>query len=132
MADNVMWLDKKVSKHRLNLGEFSLEVYQRIRFMPGGMTHKGWHWDIGAYGSWGFTAYKLKGSAKDDIANTRKEVVRGFDALGDYTWNWGLTTRITADWIGVFARYRMNGIGKDVAADKVLLPRLEVGLQIAF
>ena len=132
MADDMAWLDNKVAKHRVNLGEIGLEIYQRVRLVPGGMLHKGWHWDLGVYGSWGFTAYKLKGVRNGDIANSRKQVVRGLDALSDYSWNWGVTTRITRDWFGIYARYRMNGIGKDVAADKVLLPRLEVGLQLSF
>ena len=95
------------------------------------MFHKGWHWDLGVYGSWGFSAYKLAGAHNGDIANSRKEVVRGLDFMEDYRWNWGVTTRITRDWLGLYVRYRMNGIGKDVAAGKVLMPRLEVGLQLA-
>lgn len=132
MAEDLAWLDNKVLKHRVNLGEIGIELYQRVRFVPGGMLHKGWHWDLGVYGSWGFTAYKLKGSHNGDIANTRKEVIRGLDAMSDYRWNWGLTTRISRDWLGVYARYRMNGFGGELANDKVLLPRLEVGLQLAF
>lgn len=130
--DNVRWLDKGVSKHRVNIGQLGLEIYQRVRFVPGGIFHKGWHWDLGIYGSWGFDAYKLKGSYKGDNAGSRKEVVRRTDALDAYRWNWGLATRVSRDWLGIYARYRMNGIGKDVADDKVLLPRLEVGLQLAF
>ena len=131
MADDIVWLDKKVSKHRMNVGEIGLEIYQRVRLVPGGMFHKGWHWDLGVYGSWGFSAYKLAGAHNGDIANSRKEVVRGLDFMEDYRWNWGVTTRITRDWLGLYVRYRMNGIGKDVAAGKVLMPRLEVGLQLA-
>lgn len=132
MDDNVRCLDKGVSKHRVNVGQLGLEIYQRVRFVPGGIFHKGWHWDLGVYGSWGFDVYKLKGSYTNAFAINRKEVVRWMDALDGYRWNWGLTTRISRDWLGIYARYRMNGIGKDVAADKVLLPRLEVGVQIAF
>lgn len=132
MDDDVRWLDKGVSKHRVNIGQLGLEIYQRVRFVPGGMMHKGWHWDLGVYGTWGFDVYKLKGSHEGDIAGSRKEVVRWMDAMDGYRWNWGLTTRISRDWLGVYARYRMNGIGKEVAANKVLLPRLEVGLQLAF
>ncbi len=132
MDDNVRWLDNGVSKHRVNIGQLGLELYQRVRFVPGGIFHKGWHWDLGVYGSWGFDVYKLNGSYKSGNAVNRKEVVRGTEAMGDYRWNWGLATRISRDWLGIYARYRMNGIGKDVAADKVLLPRLEVGLQLAF
>lgn len=132
MDDDIAWLDKRVAKHRVNLGEIGVEVYQRVRLRPLGMLHKGWHWDLGVYGSWGFTAYKLKGVRNGDIASSRKETVRGLTMLEEYRWNWGVTTRITRDWVGLYARFRMNGIGDKVAADKVLLPRLEVGLQLAF
>ncbi|MCR5039077.1 MAG: S8 family serine peptidase [Bacteroidales bacterium] len=131
MDDNIRWLDKEVSKHRVNIGQLGLELYQRVRLVPGGIFHKGWHWDLGVYGTLGFNVYKLKGSHKNDIAGTRKEVVRQLDALDGYTWNWGVTTRISRDWLGIYARYRLNGIGKEVPADKVLLPRFEVGLQLA-
>ena len=54
------------------------------------------------------------------------------DALSAYEWNFGVVTRLVNDWYGIYARYRLNGIGQDVAADKVLLPRLTVGLQLQF
>ena len=132
MDDDVRWLDNKVTKHRVNLGQIGLEIYQRVRLYPGGMFHKGWHWDLGVYGSWGFNVYKLNGIRNGDDANSRHQALRGISAMTDYELNWGLTTRISRDWLGIYARYRMNGIGEDVAADKVLLPRLEVGLQFAF
>ena len=54
------------------------------------------------------------------------------DALSAHTWNFGVTTRLCNDWYGFYARYRLNGIGQDPAAGKVLLPRLTVGLQLQF
>lgn len=132
MDDNIAWLDKSVTKHRVNLGEISIELFQRIRFVPGGTFHKGLHWDLGVYGSWGYTAYKLKGSRNGDIASSREELIWGFEQLDAYRWNYGITTRFTYDAVGIYARYRLNGIGQTVPADKVLLPRLEVGLQLLF
>ena len=130
MDDNVAWLDKNVAKHRVNFGEISFELFQRVRFVPGGMLHKGWHWDLGVYGSWGYTRYILKGSRNGDVAAARKEVVTNFEQLDTYRWNYGVTTRFTYDAIGIYARYRLNGIGQQVPAGKVLLPRLEVGVQL--
>jgi hypothetical protein len=59
--------------------------------------------------------------------------------IDNYRFNWGLTTRITYDWIGVYARYRMTHLTTSYKVDpfnptgfKMELPRLEVGLQICF
>lgn len=132
MDDNVRWLDKKVKKHKLNLGEVGIELFQRVRIIPLGLTHKGLHWDLGIYGNWAHNAYKLAGSHDGDIATTRKEVVRNLDLLDSYRWNWGVTTRLTYDVIGLYARLRLNDIGKEVPAGQFILPQLEVGLHLAF
>ena len=132
MDDDIAWFDKKIKQHSVNLGELSVELFQRIRFVPGGISHKGWHWDLGVYGSIGYDIYTLKGSRNGDIANSREIRLSFIDPLDDYRWNWGVTTRISRDWIGIYARYRLNNIGKDVDADKALLPRLVAGIQLSF
>ncbi len=126
------WLDKKVTKHKLNLGELGIEIYQRVRLRPGGIFHKGWHWDIGVYGNWSYNAYILKGEHNGDIAATRKQTLRSLDLLDDYRWNWGVTTRLTRDWLGIYARYRLNDLNKDVPVGQFILPQLEAGIQFAF
>lgn len=131
MDDDVRWLDKKVSKHLLDLGELGIELYQRVRLRPGGLFHKGWHWDLGIYGNWSFNIYRLEGKRNGDIATSRKQWLNNLDLLDDYRWNYGVTTRLTRDWLGIYARYRLNNLGKTVAADKVLMPRLEVGINLA-
>ncbi len=132
MDDDVRWLDKKVTKHKLNLGELGIEIYQRVRLRPGGIFHKGWHWDIGVYGNWSYNAYILKGEHNGDIAATRKQTLRSLDLLDDYRWNWGVTTRLTRDWLGIYARYRLNDLNKDVPVGQFILPQLEAGIQFAF
>lgn len=132
MDDDVRWLDKEVTKHKLNLGELGIEIYQRVRLRPGGMLHKGWHWDIGIYGNWSYNVYILKGERNGDIAASRKQTVRNLDLLDGYRWNWGVTTRITRDWLGLYARYRLNDFNKDVPVGSFILPQLEVGLQLSF
>lgn len=132
MDDDLRWLDKKVSRHRVDLGEVGVELFQRVRFVPLGLLHKGLHWDLGVYGNWGYSAYVLKGKHSGDIASSREQTVRNLEMLDGYRWNYGLTTRLTYDVIGIYARYRLNGIGKDLPTDKVLLPRLELGLQLSF
>ena len=132
MDDDVRSFDRKVTKHKLNIGEVGIEIYQRVRLRPGGIFHKGWHWDIGVYGNWSYNAYILKGERNGDIAATRKQTMRSLDLLDDYRWNWGVTTRLTRDWLGIYARYRLNDLNKDVPVGQFILPQLEAGIQIAF
>ncbi|MBP5189342.1 MAG: S8 family serine peptidase [Bacteroidales bacterium] len=132
MDDYVRWLDKEVTKHKLNLGELGIEIYQRVRLRPGGIFHKGWHWDIGVYGNWSYNAYTLKGERNGDIVASRKQTVRNLDLLDGYRWNWGVTTRLTRDWLGIYARYRLNDFNKDVPVGSFILPQLEAGLQLSF
>ena len=120
------------SKHRINLGEFGIELYQRVRFVPGGIFHKGWHWDLGVYGSWGYNVYKMKGALKGTLSDKITVKLHDVDALSAYRWNWGVTTRISRDWLGIYARYCLNGLVNDFAANEILLPRLEAGIQLAF
>ncbi len=124
----------EVTRRRLSLGEWNFELFQRIRFQPGGLNHKGFHWDLGVYGSLGYTTYRIKGTIEGDgtIAAAREEILEGPTALDAYNFNFGLATRLTYHYYGLYARYRLNGIGSEVKADEVLLPRLEVGLQLMF
>jgi len=126
--------DAEVTRRRLSLGEVSLELFQRIRFQPGGLNHKGFHWDLGVYGSYGYSFYRIKAKLDGDglVAGSSEEILGNPTALDGYRFNYGLTTRLTYNYFGLYARYRLNGLGGEVAADEVLLPRLEVGLQVMF
>ncbi len=124
---------KEVDTRSLVFSEVALELFQRVRLLPGGIMGNGLHWDLGVYGSFGTNSYTLsgtlpKGSPADEVSTTYS----GMDALSAHTWNFGVTTRLCNDWYGFYARYRLNGIGQDPAAGKVLLPRLTVGLQLQF
>ncbi|MBP5516668.1 MAG: S8 family serine peptidase [Bacteroidales bacterium] len=121
-----------VESHKLEVGELGLEIYQRVRLVPGGLFHKGWHWDLGVYGNWSFNSYTIKGIYNGTQAERAELVLSDMDALKNSRWNYGITTRITRDWFGIFARYRLNGLGKTVPANELCLPRLEAGLQMAF
>ena len=124
---------KKVYTRSLYHGEVGLELFQRVRLVPGGICGNGLHWDLGVYGSYGKADYTLSGKTTapapaGEVSTTYSDI----DALSAYEWNFGVVTRLVNDWYGIYARYRLNGIGQDVAADKVLLPRLTVGLQLQF
>ena len=114
--------------------EAHIILMEDLRFQPGGLNHKGFHWDLGVYGSLGYTTYRIKGTIEGDgtIAAAREEILEGPTALDAYNFNFGLATRLTYHYYGLYARYRLNGIGSEVKADEVLLPRLEVGLQLMF
>ena len=130
---NVYSLINKIKRHQIVTGDLEFELYQRVRLRPGGIFHKGWHWDLGVYGSFMcYNYYHLRGTYNSNTATKGDIILHGLDALTDSRWNYGVTTRISRDWLGIYARYRLNGIGKTVAAGQLLLPRLEVGLQLAF
>ena len=123
----------KVKYRRAELDEFHFELFQRIRLAALGLVGKGFHWDLGIYGSFGTTAYSIKGDTKNtDVAKHETMYLGDLKALSDYDFNYGVITRLTYDAIGLYARYRLNGIGQTVADDKALLPRLEVGIQLCF
>ena len=124
---------KKVDTRSLLFEEVGLELFQRVRLLPGGIMGNGLHWDLGVYGSHGINSYTLSGtmpsgSSADELSTTYS----GSDALSAHRWNFGVVTRLCNDWYGIYARYRLNGIGSDPDAGKVLLPRLTVGLYIQY
>ena len=124
---------EKTFYRRARLNEFSLELFQRIRFVAAGIVGKGIHWDLGLYGSLCTTAYEVNGVNKSkDISDAVRYQLTAPKALADYKLNYGVITRLNYDFVGLYARYRLNGIGQAVADDKVLLPRLEVGIQLCF
>ncbi|MCR4829666.1 MAG: S8 family serine peptidase [Bacteroidales bacterium] len=107
--------------------DWNMELFQRIRLMSGGLMHKGLYWDLGIYGGMKWGRYSLVYN-EDYTANSGREEhtwynVRptGYSSL----WKWGLTTRVTYDIFGVYARYRMSQSSLD-------LPRLELGLELSF
>ncbi|MBQ3983555.1 MAG: hypothetical protein II633_07250, partial [Bacteroidales bacterium] len=128
-------LDKK----RFSRNELGVELFQRVRIVPsGGLFANGVHWDLGVYGSYGWSKYALYYDQISFATEASREY-RNPSFIDNYRFNWGLTTRITYDWIGVYARYRMTHLTTSYDVDpfnptsfKMEFPRLEVGLQICF
>ena len=132
-ADSVAGTYDEILRRYVNQGELTLELFQRIRLSSVALlTGKGFNWDLGVYGSYGWNRYKLRGKATAMPASSQNTVYYNPSPIDAYRWNWGVATRLTYDNIGLYARYRLNGIGKETPADKVLMPRLEIGAQIAF
>lgn len=131
--DNVINASDKVSRRKLNVGDWNLELFQRVRFMPGGQMHKGLHWDLGVYVGYSFNNYRLAYSnSNDPIAESRSLRLTTLSPLADQRLVYGVTTRLAYDIFGLYARYRLSGIGQPVSAGHVVLPRLEAGLQLLF
>ncbi len=130
MLSNQVVVEKKVAHYT----ELGAEIFQRVRFRAGGdklgLTHNGTFWDLGVYGSFGWTRYELQGNFTTPLDNMIdfETTFRDLSSMEDYKLNWGVTTRFVRNVLGIYARYRLNGIGKKVRADKVQLPRLQVGL----
>lgn len=137
-SNNVMDLqlnldaDHDVKTKKLYHNDWSLELFQRVCFVHGGIRSRGIYWDLGVYGSYSNFHYHLEtgknsGNPAVDINFTNPS----FD--GRYFWNWGLTTRIAYDAIGIYGRYRMTTYNiADDAICPMRLPRLEVGIELNF
>lgn len=117
--------------------ECAIELFQRIRFTPGGITGSGIHWDLGAYMGFGGYTYQLKYSQFNHASGATLTYYnpRHVDA---YHTNFGIVTRVAYDWIGLYARYRFTGLfacydldPMNPSAFQMRLPRLEVGLEIS-
>ncbi len=124
---------KSVNTRSAIVSEVGLELFQRVRLLPGGICGNGLHWDLGVYGSIGSTSYTLSGKMPDgDVAKETTSEWNNLEPLGAYRWNFGVVTRLVNDWYGLYVRYRLNNIGSDPAAGKVLLPRFTVGFLLTF
>ena len=122
----------EIHTRRVSFDEISLELFQRVRLLPLGIMGNGLHWDLGVYGSYGTSSYFFH---YEDAALNAASVEATYerpDALGSHRWNFGVVTRLAYDWIGIYARYRLNGIGSDPEAGKVYLPRLTVGVYFTY
>ena len=110
------------SKH-LYFGNFNLELFQRIRLLAGGKQNKGLHWDLGVFGGLHYNEYQLRYDENQNPGRCAMQTNNYTDVEPASDFNWGLTTRIIWDQIGLYGRYRMSQPDLD-------LPRLELGIQL--
>ena len=123
----------RVRYRRAHVYQLGGELFQRVRLVPLGLAGKGLHWDLGVYATYGYSYYSLRGKVQQSGLADR--LVMSFEnphALMHYSFNYGLSTRLSYDVVGIYARYRLNGIGSEPGEGDVLMPRLEVGLQLQF
>ncbi len=123
MQSRQVVVDKKVAHYT----ELGAELFQRVRFRAGGdklgLTHNGTFWDLGVYGSFGWTRYELQGGPIEF-----ETIFKDLSSMEDYKFNWGVTTRFVRNVWGIYGRYRLNNIGGNAGEGKVQLPRLQIGL----
>ena len=114
------------SRYRTTLDELSLQLFQRIRFTNIGAYNL--YWDLGLYGSYGWTRDKARSKSHPDAAASKQVMIRP-DRLEDYRWNYGVTTSLNYNIIGIYASYRVNGLfGDDGKHPDMVLPRLSIGI----
>lgn len=115
--------------------ECAVELFQRIRFVPGGMMGHGIHWDFGAYVGLGGYNYKVTYSQFNRTSGAEFIYYNPRHA-DNQRFNYGLVTRLSYDWFGIYARYRLTALTTQYPADpnptgfQMNLPRLEVGLVV--
>ena len=84
----------EINARKLNFTEISLELFQRVRFVGGGMLGKGVHWDLGAYVSYGWYEYAVRYN-KISHAKVGSISINDPSYQDNYKVNFGLTTRFT-------------------------------------
>lgn len=110
---------------------YALELFQRIRIIPGGsLTHNGLFWDLGIFGAYNDTYYNADFSDSGMPFQAHSSHYTDL-APYDLRWNWGITSRIVYDWIGLYARYRLGSYGT-AGALSIGAPRLQVGVMVNF
>ncbi len=121
-----------VDVKRLEQNQLAFEVFQRVRFVPGGMFSNGIYWDLGAFVGWNFSNnYFLKypngGSGySKKTANYRLTV-----PVEDYRFVFGVTTRIVYDIFGIYGRFSLPTRYSKCDCTATI-PMFELGVQLSF
>lgn len=114
-----------VKRKEFELVTSNLELYQRFRIVKGGKLGKGLHWDMGVYGGFQSNSYHIIFEKEaTPNANSSSSIYDDVCPAADALFNWGFTTRLVWNFVGVYGRFRMS-------QPELGLPRLEVGLQLS-
>ena len=105
--------------------DVNLELFQRIRLVNTGKTNKGLHWDLGIFGGLHANEYIVRYNENQNPGAAQLQTNVYSEVEPASNWNWGLTSRLVWNWIGIYGRYRMSQPSLD-------LPRLELGIQLSF
>lgn len=125
--DNTLSLTNftNVEKKRFLFYNANIELFQRIRIIKNGNDEKGLHWDLGIYGGPHGNSYTVRYNAAENNDNALIQTTIYDEVEPASNWNWGFTSRLVWNWIGIYGRYRMSQPSLD-------LPRLELGVQLSF
>lgn len=125
--DNTLSLTNftNVEKKRFLFYNANIELFQRIRIIKNGNDEKGLHWDLGIYGGPHGNSYTVRYNAAENNNNALIQTTIYDEVEPASNWNWGFTSRLVWNWIGIYGRYRMSQPSLD-------LPRLELGVQLSF
>lgn len=125
--DNTLSLTNftNAEKKRFLFYNANIELFQRIRIIKNGNDEKGLHWDLGIYGGPHGNSYTVRYNAAENNDNALIQTTIYDEVEPASNWNWGFTSRLVWNWIGIYGRYRMSQPSLD-------LPRLELGVQLSF
>lgn len=127
--DNVLGITTPYHSKSLSQADIDLEFFQRVTFMPGGaLTHHGLHWDLGV---WAGVRVNNTYMVKADNATNADMMIMSFYNVryaGFGRMVFGATTRLTWDWIGVCASYRLSDLL--LKSSDLKLPALRVGIML--
>ena len=121
-----------ITQKKLNMQQFDFELFQRVRFVPGGIDSKGWHWDLGLFVGWNaYRHYCLEQEVNDWKVSTDYQVPRNSSSLYDYNFVLGAITRISYDLFGVYLRCESAMVHSKCGCT-LQLPALQAGIQFSF
>ena len=125
--DNTLSLTNftNVENKRFLFFNANIELFQRIRIIKKGNDNKGLHWDLGIYGGPHGNSYTVRYNAAENNNNALIQTTIYDEVEPASNWNWGFTSRLVWNRIGIYGRYRMSQPSLD-------LPRLELGVQLSF
>lgn len=136
LDDNLLPASCEVSGRKYRDRTVALELFQRIRIVPGGLFGKGLSLDLGVYVSRDWGSYHVK-SHQYSYASRAEFYFANPMFVDNYKWNYGATARLSYDCIGVYARYRLTGLGTMYDLDPnsptaffMQFPRLEMGINL--
>lgn len=134
---NPLTYNQERDKHQLVNNGFGLEFYHRINFGRRGNT-LGKYLDTGIRAQWNFAnVEKILLKTDDDGVPSKRIKIENRKLTFIEPLSYGLTARIGFNKFLIHANYRLsdyfkNKISDDVAVEIPELPRLAVGLQVAF
>lgn len=114
-----------VEKKRLFNQGANLELFQRIRLTKDkSASKKGLYWDMGVSFGYHETEYRLDYNENESAMKAEGQSVSYYNVVPYKMFQMGVTTRLSWNQIGIYARYRFDPNGA--------IPRYEMGLQWSF